>query len=70
MARHTRQMLKQTVFATVSVLMTFTVSGCAVNSMVNDFCSLYQSVPTLHCGTETQQLKTDENNAVYMERCK
>lgn len=70
MAKRTRQMSKQTAFVTVSALILLTVSGCAGSSTVNDFCSLYQPVPTLHEGTEPQQLKTDENNAVYMERCR
>jgi len=51
--------------------MLITVSACAVSSTAApDFCTLYQPVPTLHAGTKVQQLMTDENNAVYMEKCR
>ncbi|MCB9996599.1 MAG: hypothetical protein H6869_09205 [Rhodospirillales bacterium] len=47
-----------------------TVSGCAAPSTAPDFCSVYHIVPTLRCGSETQQLAVDQNNAVYLELCR
>jgi hypothetical protein len=47
------------------------VSACATPSgPIPDFCAAYRAVPTLSCGTETQQLAVDQNNAVYMELCR
>jgi hypothetical protein len=50
--------------------MLLTVSACATPSRpIPDFCAAYRAVSTLSCGTETQQLAVDQNNAVYMELC-
>lgn len=45
------------------------VGGCASISTPVDFCAVYEPVPTLHCGSATQQLAIDKNNAVYLEFC-
>ena len=47
------------------------MSGCAsgVTSTTPEFCAVYRPVPTLYCGSETQQLTVDQNNAVYLEMC-
>lgn len=56
-------------FTTALIAMLLTVTGCAVNSTAPDFCSSYQIVPTLHCGSDIQQRNVDKNNALWMEKC-
>lgn len=57
-------------FKTALFLTLLTASGCAATSIRPDFCAVYEAVPTLHCGTEAQQLAVDRNNAVYGELCR
>ena len=44
-------------------------AACSMKA-TGDFCSLYEPVPTLHCGTALQNLRVDGNNAVYLDQCK
>lgn len=56
-------------FKTALLLIPLIASGCAATSTAPDFCAVYNAVPTLHCGTQIQQLAVDRNNAVYLELC-
>jgi hypothetical protein len=56
-------------YKTMWLAILFFASGCAASSARPDFCAVYRAVPTLACGTETQQLAVDQNNAVYMRLC-
>ncbi|MEC8664158.1 MAG: hypothetical protein VXY16_01650 [Pseudomonadota bacterium] len=56
-------------FKTLLCLTLLSGSGCAVNTTTPDFCNAYLPVPTLSCGSDLQQLRTDQNNAVYDGLC-
>lgn len=53
----------------VLYVITLNVSACATISTPVDFCSVYEPVPTLHCGSDIQKLGVDQNNAVYLDLC-
>lgn len=50
-------------------LMMIILSGCAKNTVVIDFCSIYKPVFTSPADTELTRDQVDENNAVYDEKC-
>ena len=57
------------IYKTALFLTLLSVSGCAANTTTPDFCNVYLPVPTLSCGSDLQQLRTDQNNAVYDGLC-
>ncbi len=45
------------------------VQGCALSTMNDNYCMIYKPVPTLHCGSDFQQLRVDQNNAAHEFLC-
>lgn len=57
-------------YKTAWLLTAVFVTGCSGISASVDFCAVYRPVPTLSCGTESESLAVDQNNAVYDGFCR
>lgn len=52
-----------------ALILSIAIKLGACSQTINDYCLLYAPVPTLQQGSDVQKLLTDENNAIYYERC-